>query len=84
MKIVVFGTGFVGGALVREFAGLERDGILTRTSYDVVPPQVSYQLTALGVSLLRAATPLIDWSAGHVPEIAAARADYDRNVSPLS
>jgi len=58
--------------------GLERDGILTRTVYQAMPPHVSYELTVLGKSLLAATAELIDWSTHHLPEIDAARAAYDR------
>lgn len=57
--------------------GLERDGILTRTVHEVMPPNVSYQLTPLGGSLLTATAPLIDWSTENLPAIDAARARYD-------
>jgi DNA-binding HxlR family transcriptional regulator len=57
--------------------GLERDGILTRTVYNVMPPHVSYELTDMGTSLLQATTPLFEWSAQHVSRIDEARADYD-------
>jgi DNA-binding HxlR family transcriptional regulator len=57
--------------------GLERDGILTRTVYDVMPPHVSYRLTPLGASLLAATAPLIDWSHRHLPQMDAARTAYD-------
>jgi DNA-binding HxlR family transcriptional regulator len=57
--------------------GLERDGILTRTVYDVMPPHVSYQLTAMGKTLLQATAPLIEWSSRHLVGIDAARAEYD-------
>ena len=33
---------------------LERDGIVTRRSYPVIPPRVDYSLTALGLELLAA------------------------------
>ncbi|GAA3638768.1 helix-turn-helix domain-containing protein [Kineosporia mesophila] len=56
---------------------LERDGVLTRTVYEVMPPNVSYELTALGTGLLEAARPLIAWSTGHITQITAARAQYD-------
>jgi len=56
---------------------LERDGILTRTVYEVMPPHVAYDLTPLGMSLLRAAEPIIAWSNGHLTHVAAARAKYD-------
>jgi DNA-binding HxlR family transcriptional regulator len=57
--------------------GLERDGILTRTVYEVMPPHVSYQLTPMGRSLLQATAPLIDWSTQHLARMDAARAAYD-------
>jgi DNA-binding HxlR family transcriptional regulator len=58
--------------------GLERDGILTRTVFEVMPPNVTYQLTPLGTSLMDATAPLIDWSHRHLPQIDAARARYDQ------
>ncbi len=58
---------------------LERDGIIARTVHELMPPRVSYRLTPLGTGLLGAAAPLIAWSTGHLPDIAAARVDYDRN-----
>jgi DNA-binding HxlR family transcriptional regulator len=63
---------------------LQRDGILTRTVHEVMPPHVTYRLTPLGISLLHAATPLITWSEGNLTQVAAARADYDRNLDEIS
>jgi DNA-binding HxlR family transcriptional regulator len=60
--------------------GLERDGILTRTAYDVMPPHVRYELTTMGNSLLQATAPLIDWSREHLPLIDTARETYDRRA----
>jgi DNA-binding HxlR family transcriptional regulator len=57
--------------------GLERDGVLTRTVYEVMPPHVSYQLTPLGATLLQATAPLIEWSAQHLAGMDAARLEYD-------
>jgi DNA-binding HxlR family transcriptional regulator len=59
---------------------LERDGILTRTVYEVMPPHVTYQLTSLGDSLLLATTPLVEWSTRHLPQVDAARARYDERA----
>ena len=56
---------------------LERDGLLTRTVHNVMPPNVTYQLTPLGTALLEAATPLLAWTTGALPLIDAARAEYD-------
>lgn len=63
---------------------LERDGILTRTVHNVMPPNVSYQLTPMGTTLRTAAAPLLEWSTVHLARIDAARAEYDerRNTPP--
>jgi len=56
---------------------LERDGILTRTVHNVMPPHVSYELTPLGTTLREATAPLLEWSVAHLTHIDAARATYD-------
>ncbi|GAA2448390.1 hypothetical protein GCM10010191_77300 [Actinomadura vinacea] len=56
---------------------LERDGVVSRTMYPVMPPHVDYALTPLGETLLDAATAFIQWAESHVDKIDAARADYD-------
>jgi DNA-binding HxlR family transcriptional regulator len=61
--------------------GLERDGILTRTVYEVMPPNVTYELTNLGRSLLEIITPLIAWSEHNLPQVDAAREAFDRRQS---
>jgi DNA-binding HxlR family transcriptional regulator len=66
--------------LTATLRSLERDGILTRTVYDVMPPHVSYELTAMGAGLLQATAPLVDWSQRHRPFIDAARARYDQRL----
>ncbi|MGW7350995.1 helix-turn-helix domain-containing protein [Streptomyces sp. Z26] len=57
--------------------GLERDGILTRTVRNVMPPHVSYELTPMGRTLREATAPLLEWSIAHVGHIDDARAAYD-------
>jgi DNA-binding HxlR family transcriptional regulator len=59
---------------------LERDGILTRTVHNVMPPHVSYELTPMGKSLREAAAPLLEWSITHLAHIDAARVEYDTRV----
>lgn len=56
---------------------LERDGILTRTVRNVMPPHVSYGLTPMGRTLREAAAPLLEWSVAHLAHIDDARAAYD-------
>jgi DNA-binding HxlR family transcriptional regulator len=57
--------------------GLERDGIVTRTMYPVMPPRVDYALTPMGDTLRDAVGTLIGWAHAHLDEIEAARAAYD-------
>ncbi|AGL13825.1 helix-turn-helix domain-containing protein [Actinoplanes sp. N902-109] len=56
---------------------LERDGLLTREVVEVMPPNVTYQLTAMGRALLAAVEPMLQWSVDNLPRIEAARAEYD-------
>jgi len=57
--------------------GLERDGIVSRTMYPVMPPRVDYELTPLGQTLLDAVGALMTWADAHLDEVDAARAAYD-------
>ncbi|MGW5099756.1 winged helix-turn-helix transcriptional regulator [Streptomyces sp. NPDC004100] len=60
---------------------LERDGLVTRTVYPTVPPQVEYELTAMGHSLTHLVKALADWSAEHRDAIALARREWDAGHS---
>jgi DNA-binding HxlR family transcriptional regulator len=63
--------------------GLERDGIVSRTVYPVVPPRVDYALTPMGRTLLATVGTLVDWAEDHVEDIENARAAYDvRDMEP--
>jgi DNA-binding HxlR family transcriptional regulator len=61
--------------------GLERDGIVSRTMYPVIPPRVEYELTPLGETLRDAASALVSWADAHLAEVDAARAAYDARAS---
>lgn len=58
--------------------GLERDGLITRTVYPVVPPRVDYTLTDLGHSLSDTITDLVAWAELHRANIDNARRTYDQ------
>lgn len=60
--------------------GLERDGILTRTVYQVMPAHVAYELTPVGKTLLPATAPLIEWTSQHLAGIDQARQEYDKRT----
>lgn len=57
--------------------GLERDGLVKRTVFPVVPPRVDYELTELGRSLCEPVMALGTWAITHMAEIDAARASFD-------
>ena len=56
---------------------LERDGLVRRTVYATVPPQVEYALTDRGRSLHTILYQLVDWTDDHLAGIQASRAAYD-------
>ncbi|MEJ3656070.1 helix-turn-helix domain-containing protein [Actinomycetes bacterium KLBMP 9759] len=60
---------------------LERDGLVHRTVYPVVPPRVEYGLTPLGSTLHQTIQALVTWTERHQHEIAAARAAYDARAA---
>jgi DNA-binding HxlR family transcriptional regulator len=57
--------------------GLERDGMITRTVYSAMPPNIAYRLTPVGTTLLAATAPLLMWAMEHLPGIDASRVAYD-------
>ena len=62
--------------------GLERDGMVSRTVYPVVPPRVEYSLTPLGKTLTGLVCGLVEWSGSHLREVDKARAAYDKRNAP--
>lgn len=64
--------------LTRVLRGLERDGMLTRTVYPTVPPQVEYGLTKMGRSLAEPVLALGLWAQHHIDDIDAAQAKFDQ------
>lgn len=59
--------------LIQQLRELERDGIVTRTVHDQVPPKVVYSLTPRGVALDHALASLGEWGEEHRAEISAIR-----------
>jgi len=60
---------------------LEREGLVTRTVFPVVPPRVDYELTPLGSTLLETIQTLVAWAGEHGNEIIEARAAYDARAA---
>ncbi len=59
--------------LTQTLRGLERDGLVLRTVYPVVPPKVEYTLTPLGKTLIEPLTAVATWAERHMGEIARLR-----------
>jgi DNA-binding HxlR family transcriptional regulator len=82
------------GALHREIGGisqkmltqtlrkLERDGLVERTVYPVVPPMVEYALTPLGATLIEPLAAVAAWAEQHMDEIVRSRRAYDAAKPP--
>lgn len=60
---------------------LERDGFITRTVLQSIPPKVEYSLTDLGVEVTERLRGLIELVQGNVAEVMAARDAYDDRSS---
>lgn len=58
---------------------LERNGIIIRTVYPVVPPHVEYSLSHLGLSLIGVLGTLSSWAETHFSEVTHARTCFDNN-----
>jgi DNA-binding HxlR family transcriptional regulator len=63
--------------LTRTLRSLERDGLVSRTSYPESPPRVEYELTALGETLSDPVRAFIRWTQQHQSEIEESRRRFD-------
>jgi DNA-binding HxlR family transcriptional regulator len=64
--------------LTRTLRDLERNGLVDRKVYPVVPPMVEYSLTPLGLTLNQVLKSLCDWSTNNFERVEVARDEYDR------
>ncbi len=71
-------------ALTSSLRTLERDGLLSRTSYATIPPRVDYTLTALGVEALKAFEAFEHFAASNWQSVLEARQLFDaRHAGPV-
>lgn len=63
--------------LTRTLKQLERDGLVTRQVFPVVPPRVDYSLTRHGERFLQFSREIIDWTREFRADFEAARADFE-------
>ncbi len=57
--------------LINQLREMEADGIIKRKAFNEIPPRVEYSLTAFGLSLKEALTPLLEWGKLHMKRIGA-------------
>ena len=69
--------GITAKVLTQTLRSMERDGLVTREVIASIPPQVTYELTALGRTLTEPIAALRDWVNNHAGEVLAAREAYD-------
>lgn len=62
--------------LTQTLRALEANGLVERRDFQTVPPHVEYHLTALGVSLGDALTPLFGWIEREFDAVVAARTAF--------
>jgi DNA-binding HxlR family transcriptional regulator len=70
--------------LTKTLRDLERNGLVDRKVYPVVPPMVEYSLTPLGATLNLVLKSLCDWSSENFQQVEIAREEYDRATSKKS
>jgi DNA-binding HxlR family transcriptional regulator len=70
--------------LTQTLRSLERDGLVRRSVYDVVPPRVEYALTPLGQTLLEPLGAICRWAENYLPQVKSARAGTRDNRSAAS
>ena len=66
--------------LTQTLRQMERDGLVVRTVYPVVPPKVEYHLTALGLSLGAAFCGVWVWAAENLKQVEQARDVFDKKI----
>jgi len=54
------------GVLAQQLKELERDNLITRKSFNEVPPKVEYSLTEIGISFIPIMTQMMEWGATYV------------------
>jgi DNA-binding HxlR family transcriptional regulator len=78
----------VGGVsqkmLTQTLRGLERDGLVERKVYPVVPPRVEYSLSPLGETIVEPLAALCRWAEEHLWEVDRARSEYAARTAELA
>ena len=74
-------TGISQKMLTQTLRQMERDGLLVRKVYPVVPPKVEYTLSELGLTLSGAFCGVWVWAADNLARVETARKAFDARQS---
>ena len=66
--------------LTQTLRAMERDGLVDRRVYPIVPPKVEYKLTELGFTLGTAFCGVWVWAAENLVQVEQARSAFDKRV----
>ena len=70
--------------LTQTLRNLERDGLVGRRVYPVIPPKVEYSLTPLGRTLIEPLRAICRWAEKHLAELEQSRArSHGRTTATL-
>ncbi|GLZ34402.1 HxlR family transcriptional regulator [Lentzea sp. NBRC 105346] len=70
-------TGVSEKMLTQTLQTLERDGLVHREVFPVIPPHVEYSLTRMGEEVAGCVATLFTWIEGNTEAVLAAQARYD-------
>ena len=70
--------------LTKTLRDLERNGLVARKVYPVVPPKVEYSITPLGETLNDVLRALCDWSRQNFEKVESKRQLYDAASASIS
>lgn len=67
--------------LTQTLRDMERDGLVVRTVFAVIPPRVEYSLTDLGRTLCGPLEALAKWAEAHMHEVHDAQERFDNRTT---
>ncbi|MDR3470339.1 MAG: helix-turn-helix domain-containing protein [Devosia sp.] len=73
-------TGISQKMLATKLRALERDGVIERTFYPVIPPRVDYELTQLGRELLASLESVTEFAIMHQFQVEQSRRRFDADI----
>lgn len=70
--------------LTQTLRDMERDGLVVRTVYSVMPPRVEYAISPLGQTIIEPLTALSAWAEAHMPQVRVAQRAFDQTTNSVA